>query len=491
MDKLTFYAPIEKTNDEQRMVYGYASTEALDSQGEVVKKEALALAIDDYMKWANIREMHQPSAVGKTKKAQIDKKGLYIAAKIVDEGAWAKVKEGVYNGFSIGGRASVMKNNEITAMTLSEISLVDRPANPECKIDVYKMDDSKPEETKPVEVITPVVEVPTEVKPEEKPTEKTIDQQVIEAKEKVSKPDLIKIDDVVKKDEFEKIGSEELKKCMHYVGELAFHLNELHHMEERYEMEEKYEGESSKEYAMLVDALKGLGETLKALATKAVAEMNEEEKEEVVEDAVMAMSDEKKDIEKAGKEISSKNAKIITEALARLQEAVKVLAALNTGGQLTPDEEKKLREGLVAGSEVTSGGHVGDKPLTPPDSDPLTNAKADVKNDIEKLEVAKATEVAKIEDTKLAKVEAELSALKEQFGKLQNLPQPIKAKASYVTVEKFEGSTNGTDLQKAEKRMDEIHELLKYPHDANVEKEAKDLSLKVMKLRREAKGLSY
>ena len=226
MDRLTFYAPIEKTNDEQRMVYGYASTEALDSQGEVVKKEALSNAIDDYMKWANIREMHQPSAVGKTKKAQIDKKGLYIAAKIVDEGAWAKVKEGVYNGFSIGGRVGVMKDNEITSMTLSEISLVDRPANPECKIDVYKMEEPKVEEKPEVKP----EEKPVEVTPEIKPEEKTVDEQVAEAKEKVSKPDLIKMEDVIKKEDYEKVESAELKKCLQYVGELAIHLNELHHM---------------------------------------------------------------------------------------------------------------------------------------------------------------------------------------------------------------------------------------------------------------------
>ena len=113
-DKVLLYAPISKTDEDQRMVYGYASTEALDSQGEVVKKDALKDALDDYMKYANIREMHQPSAVGKTKNAQIDSKGLYVAVKVVDDSAWNKVKEGVYNGFSIGGRVKQMVDNEIT-----------------------------------------------------------------------------------------------------------------------------------------------------------------------------------------------------------------------------------------------------------------------------------------------------------------------------------------------------------------------------------------
>src|SRR5581483_1401497 len=145
MADIKFYAPIEKTDDELRMVYGYASTEAVDSQGEIVKKEALAEALSDYMKWANIREMHQPSAVGKTKEANIDTKGLYIAAKIVDDNAWKKVKEGVYSGFSIRGRVKTQIDNEITGLVLSEISLVDRPANPEAQIEMFKIYDSNEE----------------------------------------------------------------------------------------------------------------------------------------------------------------------------------------------------------------------------------------------------------------------------------------------------------------------------------------------------------
>jgi phage head maturation protease len=137
-DKIQLYAPISKTDEEQHMVYGYASTEALDSQGEVVTKKAMKGAFDDYMKYANIREMHQASAVGKTKQAQLDEKGMYIGAKVVDKNAWEKVKEGVYNGFSIGGRVMEMVDNEITNLVLSEISLVDRPANPEAVFDVWK-----------------------------------------------------------------------------------------------------------------------------------------------------------------------------------------------------------------------------------------------------------------------------------------------------------------------------------------------------------------
>jgi phage head maturation protease len=134
------FAAICKVDPDQRMVYGYASTEAMDSQGEVVTKAAMAEALEDYMKFANIREMHQPSAVGVAKSAEMDDKGCFLAAKVVDDDAWNKVKEGVYKGFSIGGKAVTKVDGTITSLRLSEISLVDRPANPEAVIEVWKAD---------------------------------------------------------------------------------------------------------------------------------------------------------------------------------------------------------------------------------------------------------------------------------------------------------------------------------------------------------------
>jgi HK97 family phage prohead protease len=140
---MKLYAPITKIDEAEHMVFGYASTEALDSQGEIVKREALEAALPDYMRFANIREMHQPSAVGVATEAEIDERGLYLAAHIVDPTAWEKVTAGVYKGFSIGG--SVVQRDQarkhvITGVKLSEISLVDRPANPEAVFTMYKAD---------------------------------------------------------------------------------------------------------------------------------------------------------------------------------------------------------------------------------------------------------------------------------------------------------------------------------------------------------------
>ena len=140
-NNIKFYTKIAKVDSDLRMVYGYCTTESMDSQGEVVSKQAIRKAWQAYMEYGNVREMHQPSAVGITKEYSHDDTGTWIGVKVVDEDAWIKVKEGVYKGFSIGGRVTLKVDNVIKGIILSEISLVDRPACPDAKITVIKVDD--------------------------------------------------------------------------------------------------------------------------------------------------------------------------------------------------------------------------------------------------------------------------------------------------------------------------------------------------------------
>jgi HK97 family phage prohead protease len=138
---MRLYGSIQKVDKEQRVVAGYASTEAVDAHGEIVTKAAIEAALDGYLEFSNVREMHQLSAVGVTEEASIDDRGLYIAAKITDDAAWAKVVSGTYKGFSIGGRTLARDPDDkkiITKILLTEISLVDRPSNPEARFDVWK-----------------------------------------------------------------------------------------------------------------------------------------------------------------------------------------------------------------------------------------------------------------------------------------------------------------------------------------------------------------
>ena len=142
-----FYAPIAKVDDEQRLVWGYASTEALDADGEVITLAALRDALDDYLKFPALREMHQLSAAGRIDQAAIDDRGLYVAARVVDDNAWRKVTAGVYAGFSVGGRATARAPTDrkiITGLRLTEISLVDRPSNPEAVFDCWKANGTAP-----------------------------------------------------------------------------------------------------------------------------------------------------------------------------------------------------------------------------------------------------------------------------------------------------------------------------------------------------------
>jgi phage head maturation protease len=135
------FVPLSKIDADQRMVYGYASTEMRDAEGETITLDALRNALPGYLRFSNLREMHQLSAVGVTKEAAIDAKGLFIGGKIVDNGAWEKVKGDVYKGFSIGGTVTSRDPKDdsiITGLDLIEISLVDRPANPDCLIDLWK-----------------------------------------------------------------------------------------------------------------------------------------------------------------------------------------------------------------------------------------------------------------------------------------------------------------------------------------------------------------
>jgi phage head maturation protease len=132
----------QKVDAEQRIVSGYASTEKVDMAGEIVSKSAIEAALTDYMSYANVREMHMNKAAGIVERAEVDEKGLYITAKVVDDSAWTKVKAGVYKGFSIGGRVLSKVGNTITKLLLTEISLVDRPCNPEAVFDIVKINPS-------------------------------------------------------------------------------------------------------------------------------------------------------------------------------------------------------------------------------------------------------------------------------------------------------------------------------------------------------------
>ena len=152
MSKFLRYVPFTKVDEDERMVFGLATDETPDAQGDVVDYEATKRAVGDWSQWRNVREMHQPQAAGVAETITLDDaaKSLDIGVHVVDDQAWEKVKAGVYKGFSIGGKVldavtqTAAEGEEavrrITRYALNEISLVDRPANPSATFSLVKRD---------------------------------------------------------------------------------------------------------------------------------------------------------------------------------------------------------------------------------------------------------------------------------------------------------------------------------------------------------------
>lgn len=139
------YAAITKTekqDDGTLKVYGYASSGAVDSDGEIITSDAMKAAIPDYMKFGAVREMHQPMAAGTALSASVDDAGkTEFSCHVVDPVAVLKVETGTYKGFSIGGKVTKRNATDktiIEGLNLVEVSLVDRPANPEALFTMYK-----------------------------------------------------------------------------------------------------------------------------------------------------------------------------------------------------------------------------------------------------------------------------------------------------------------------------------------------------------------
>ena len=133
---------VEALDDGTIRVIGIASTGAIDDAEERVLPEAMKAALPAYMRFGALREMHGLTAAGATLSAEVTEDGATrIETHVVDPVAVKKVRLGVYKGFSIGGKVLARDPTDrrvITSLKLNEISLVDRPCNPEAVIDVWK-----------------------------------------------------------------------------------------------------------------------------------------------------------------------------------------------------------------------------------------------------------------------------------------------------------------------------------------------------------------
>ena len=148
-ENVRFSMPIGKVDVERRIVSGFATLDNVDKQNDIVTAEA---SMDAFKKFrGNLREMHQPLAVGKVVSFKEDRyfdpqskkfyNGVYVSAYISKgaEDTWQKVLDKTLTGFSIGGNITKSMDSYdeeldkpiriVKEYELNELSLVDNPAN--------------------------------------------------------------------------------------------------------------------------------------------------------------------------------------------------------------------------------------------------------------------------------------------------------------------------------------------------------------------------
>jgi hypothetical protein len=148
-DNVRLSMPFSKVDKERRVVSGFATLDNVDKQADIVTTDASLKAFAKFR--GNIREMHQPTAVGKMISFKEDKyfdpdtkkfySGVYVSTYISKgaQNTWEKVLDGTLSGFSIGGKMNKWddgydekidsKIRIIKDYDLVELSLVDNPAN--------------------------------------------------------------------------------------------------------------------------------------------------------------------------------------------------------------------------------------------------------------------------------------------------------------------------------------------------------------------------
>lgn len=167
----------EKQADGTLYVYGKATDDSIDSDQQICDSAWLSKAMPDWFKsGGNIREQHSNIAAGKAKEYEEKADGHYIGVLVVDPTSVLKCENEVFGGFSIGIRSPrVIRdekavNGRIIDGTIVEVSLVDRPANPNARLvlaksegaEVIQVEELIENEVTEEIVVEEIVEIPVE-----------------------------------------------------------------------------------------------------------------------------------------------------------------------------------------------------------------------------------------------------------------------------------------------------------------------------------------
>lgn len=148
--KFVSFTGKSKEKDGTYLVHGRITDTSLDLDQQRMDATWADVAVPDWQKkYGNIREMHQPVVVGKSKSLSGNATDGYdIVAKIVDPLAITKLENDLYTGFSIGIKGTrydrtdkalaIAPNGIINGGEIIEVSIVDVPANPNAKFMLAK-----------------------------------------------------------------------------------------------------------------------------------------------------------------------------------------------------------------------------------------------------------------------------------------------------------------------------------------------------------------
>jgi hypothetical protein len=320
-------AKVEAQEDGTLRVYGWASSGAVDSDGETITPDAMKAALPDYMKFGAVREMHQPKAAGTAIEAEVQDDGrTWFGAHVVDPIAVKKVETGVYKGFSVGGKVTErdkLDKTLIKAINLVEVSLVDRPANPEAVFTMYKAERTPEDDVAELaELLDAGTVSPAELLEMVKGA-REVPIEPIPAPAAAGDP-ATGSEASAASDEAGKAASagDELTKSMYDVSQFAQLLQGLAGICGNAGWEAQYEADSSPIPAAMRDWLKSGVGIFQAMAAEETAELVNALQAAVVEPAaveVVALADAGGDIAKAGARFSAAT----KAALAGAHEAMK------------------------------------------------------------------------------------------------------------------------------------------------------------------------
>jgi hypothetical protein len=157
--ELKLFIPLRKANAARREVSGVAAVEEIDHVNEIFDYASSKPHFEEWSgkyfqatggkSYGNLRAQHAPHvAAGKLTSISFDDDGKSIAvvAKVVDDGVWSDVEQGVYVGFSIGGKyVKQWRDGALMRYTASphEISLVDAPCMPSATFTMVKVDGAR------------------------------------------------------------------------------------------------------------------------------------------------------------------------------------------------------------------------------------------------------------------------------------------------------------------------------------------------------------